>query len=157
MLIDNKHAFFQGKQRAVPGGRGVSLLEAMIAVFLTAVGIMAIMSLQPTAWKTAAKADYLGRAAMILSAELERQQAWIMNPCNAVAVGTTTNAVVYSSLLNTSMGKGDAPYSVATTVASIGANVFSVTVTVKWNNGANKVTESMVVTRQDPWRFPAGC
>ena len=156
MFIGNKHTLFLEKQKDVPSARGVSLLEAMIAVFLTAVGIIAIMSLQPTAWKTAAKSDYLGRAAMILSAELERQQARIMNPCNSVAEETTTDDAVRPSAQGTSL-QGDAVYSVTTTIAKIGANVFSVTVTVKWNNGDNKITESMVVTRQDPWRFPEGC
>lgn len=156
MLMNNKHAFFQGKQKAIPGSRGVSLLEAMIAVFLTAIGILAIMSLQPTAWTAAAKSDYLGRAAMILSAELERQQTWIMNPCNSVAVGTTTDTAVRSSAQAASL-EGDAVYSVTTTIAAdpAFANVFTVTVTVNWNNGASTLTESTVVARQQLWQF--GC
>ena len=157
MLIDSKQAFFQRKERVVQDARGVSLLEAMIAVFLTAVGIMAIMSLQPTAWKTSARADYLGRAAMILSAELERRQALIMNPCNGVVVGTTADVVVYSSLQNADMGEGDGTYWVTTTIASIGANIFSVTVKVEWDNKSQQVTERMDVIRQELWRFPAGC
>lgn len=155
MFIDNKCQFFRGRKKAVLNGRGISLLETMIAVFLTTVGIMAIMSMQPNAWKAAAKADYLGRAAMILSAELERQQAWIMNPCNTVTAASTT-ATVRSSGQDESP-EGDAVYLVTTTIASIGANIFAVTVTVRWNNGTSQITERTNVIRQELWRFPEGC
>lgn len=155
MFIENGYQFFQGRKKAVLNGRGISLLEAMIAVFLTTVGIMAVMSMQPNAWKAAAKADYLGRAAMILSAEIERQQTWIMNPCNSVNAASTT-ATVRSSGQDES-AEGDAVYLVTTTIAGIGANIFSVTVTVRWNNGASEITERTNVIRQEPWRFPEGC
>ena len=145
----------QRGQEATPGEGGFGLLEAVIAIFITTVGILAIMSLQPTAWQTAAKADHLGRAAGILSQELEGQQARIMNPCNAVTTGTSS-AEVRSSGQTSSM-EGDMVYAVTTTLAQVGSNVFTVTVTVAWNNGASILRESMVVTRQETWRFPDGC
>lgn len=136
--------------------RGVSLVEVVIAVFLTTVGIMAMMSMQPSAWRAAAKADYIGRAAEILSKELETRHAQILNPCNAVNLGTTTNTAVRASGQSTTVS-GDAVYSVTTTITNIGTNIFRVTATVNWNNNANSITESLVVTRQDFFRFPTGC
>ncbi len=157
MLMDNNHKFIRGKKETFRSCRGISLIEVVISMFLTAIGIMAIMSMQPSAWKTEARADYMGRAAMILSAELERQQAWIMNPCNSVTVNpATTTAVVRSSGMAASL-EGDAVYTVTTTVTSIGTNIFTVIVTVAWNGGANTITGSTNVIRQELWRFPEGC
>ena len=144
-------------QRSLFGKRrGVGLIEVIIAIFLTTVGIMAVMSMQPTAWQGAARADYLGRAAEILSRELETRQAQILNPCNAVTTGTTTNTAVRASG-QTADVSGDAVYSVTTTITSIGTNIFRVTATVNWNNDTSSVTESLVVMRQDFFRFPTGC
>ena len=138
--------------------RGASLLEVVIAMFLTAVGILAILSLQPSAWRTTARADYLGRASGILYKTLQDNEARIMNPCNAVALGGPTTAAVTVS--NQAGTAGDATYNVATTIAQDGTNVraFVVTVTVTWpplNNTG--ITESMTVTRQEMCRFPVGC
>lgn len=145
-----------GRRMKSSGRPGFGLVEVMIAIFLTSVGVMAVMSMQPSAWRTAAKADYMGRAAEILSSELERQEGIIMNPCNAVTVGTTTRPIVCASGQSVAQ-PGDAVYSVTTTIALTGANVFLATVTVTWNNGSNLVTESIVVSRQDFFRSPAGC
>lgn len=138
--------------------RGASLLEVVIAMFLTAVGIMAILSLQPSAWKTTARADYLGRASGILYKTLQDNEARIMNPCNAVALaGPTTAAVTVSNQAGTA---GDATYNVATTIVQDGANTraFVVTVTVTWPPlNSTGISESITVTRQEMCRFPVGC
>jgi hypothetical protein len=144
-------------QRSLFGERrGFGLIEVVIAIFLTTVGIMAVMSMQPTAWQAAARADYLGRAAEILSRELEARQAQILNPCNAVTTGTLPVATVLASGQAAAVA-GDAVYSVTTTITSIGTNIFRVTVTVNWNFNKSSVTESIVVTRQGFFRFPTGC
>lgn len=137
---------------------GASLIEVVIAMFLTTVGILAILSLQPSAWRTTARADYLGRASGILYKTLQDSEARIMNPCNAVTLGGPTTAAVTVS--NQAGIAGDVTYNVATTIAQDGANTraFVVTVTVTWpplNNTG--ITESMTVTRQEMCRFPAGC
>jgi hypothetical protein len=127
-------------------------------MFLTAVGIMAILSLQPSAWRTAARSDYLGRASGILNKTLQDNEARISNPCNAVTLGGPTETTVTVS--NQNGVAGDATYTVNTTIAQDGTNTraFVVTVTVTWppiNNTG--ITESMTVTRQEMCRFPAGC
>ena len=45
--------------RSLCNKTGEGLIEVLIAIFLTATGIMAVLSLQPQGWKTMAKADYL--------------------------------------------------------------------------------------------------
>lgn len=135
--------------------RGFTLIEAVIAVFLTIVGVLALFSLQPTAWQTASRSDYLGRAAGILHETLETQQSLIMNPCNAVAVGTTGPVAVFASGQGAAQ-PGDAPFNVTTTIATVGANVWRVSVRVAWPGHAG-ISESLVVTRQEGFRFPQGC
>jgi hypothetical protein len=125
---------------------------------LVSVGVVSALSLQPPAWKLAAKSDYLGRAAGILSEELETKQASIMNPCQVIPPSDATPRSIYVSGQGGAIA-GDATFNVQTTIAPIIANrVWRVTVTVTWpplNNTG--ITENIVVTRQDRYRFPVNC
>ena len=134
--------------------RGISLVEVVIAMFLLTVAIMAILSLQPSAWKTTSRSDLMGRAAGILYKELEANEAFIMNPCNPVST-VPTSRTVYPSGLDAA-GTGDVAYTVSTTIVSTGANVWTVAVGVSWTGHA-PITAILTVTRQDRFRFPAGC
>ncbi|MDD5475729.1 MAG: hypothetical protein PHU03_04345 [Syntrophales bacterium] len=141
--------------RHIPGNnRGLGLLEVVIAIFIATVAVMAILGLQPAAMRTSAQADYMGRAAGMLHRELQRQEAWIMNPCNAVTTGTTT-ATVRTSGQNSNQ-PGDAPFTVTTGIAALGTRVWRVTVTLGMP-GYPDISESLIVTRQESYRFPAGC
>jgi Tfp pilus assembly protein PilV len=142
---------------SICNNRGASLLEVVIAIFLTSVGILAIISLQPSAWRTTARADYLGRAAGILHKAMQDTEARIMNPCNAVTLGQTTTTVTVSNQAGIT---GDATFSVVTNIAQDGTNTraFVVTVTVTWPPmNSTGITESMTVTRQEAYRYPTGC
>lgn len=75
----------------------MGLIEVVIAIFLVSVGVLAILSMQPSAWRAVGKSDYLGRGAGILHRELERREVCIMNPCNAVATGTATSPPFWSA------------------------------------------------------------
>jgi len=134
--------------------RGIGMIEVLVAIFLTSVSIISVMSLQSSAWRSSARSDYLGRAAGILHSELETREIIIMNPLNAVATGTTANTVLVSG--QGAAVDGDASFTVTTVIASLGAgtNAWRVTVTVTWpplNNVG--ITENIVVTRQDRYRF----
>jgi hypothetical protein len=53
---------------------------------------------------------------------------------------------------------GDAQFNVTTEITNIGANIWRVTVWVSWPPlNATGISESLVVTRQEGFRFPAGC
>jgi Tfp pilus assembly protein PilV len=54
--------------------KGFGLLEVVIAVFMTAVGILPIFSLLSPAWRTVGRSDSLGRASGILYEQLMRIQ-----------------------------------------------------------------------------------
>jgi len=136
--------------------KGISMVEVLIAIFLTAVGVLALLALQPTGWRTMAKADYMGRAAGILFNTLEDTQNKILNPCYSVTVGTTTNDSVYPSGQST-LQSGDVKYNVTTTISQDGANPrsFLVTVTVTWPPiNMRGVSASMTVRRQDAFKWP---
>lgn len=138
------------------------MVEVLVAFLLTSVGIMAMLALQPTGWKTMAKADYVGRASGILYKTLEDNENLILNPCNSVTMGTTGPLSVKSSD-QASVLPGDITYQVTTTTA-LDANststqgVVDVTVNVSWPPlNSTGISETMVVARQEMFRYPTGC
>jgi Tfp pilus assembly protein PilV len=130
--------------------KGITLIEVLITLFLTAVGIMALLSMQPISWQTAGRSDFMGRAAGILQSELERNEIRIMNPANTVSTGTTTQTVYPSR--KTTAQRGDVSYTVTTTLASLGTNAWRVDVRVTWPGNTRGVAESLTVTRQETYR-----
>jgi Tfp pilus assembly protein PilV len=133
--------------------RGVGLIEVIIAMFLTAMGVLAVFSLQAPAWKTAARADYLGRATEIMQRQLESIETIVMNPCNAVATGTTQETIITSGL--GAAVRGDATYNVSTSIISVGTNIWRVSVTVTWPINPTGVTGHVIVSKQEFFR--SGC
>ena len=135
------------------GDRGYTLIEVLVALFLVLIGVLSLVSIQPQAWRLAGKSDAVGRAGEILNAELDRNEAFIMNSCNVVALGTT-NKTVYGTT-NATHGAGDYGYSVRTTIANAGVEVYQVTVVVTNPSVPNGIQDSIVVTRQ--LYFKQGC
>jgi Tfp pilus assembly protein PilV len=133
--------------------RGFTLVEVLIAIFITVVAVLGILALISPAWRTAARSDYLGRASGILYETLMTQEATILNPCNAVPAGGTTT--VFASGQSTAQ-PGDAQFTVTTEITLIATNAWRVSVLVVWP-GHSGISDSLVVTRQEGFRFPAGC
>jgi Tfp pilus assembly protein PilV len=133
--------------------RGITIVEVLITLFLTAVGIMALLSMQPTSWNAAGRSDFMGRAAGILQSELERNELWIMNPANAVSTGALPVRNVYASSQSTQQA-GDVPFTVNTTVLPLGAttNAWTVTIQVTWPGNTRGVQETAIVSRQEYFR-----
>jgi len=144
--------------------KGIGLVEVIIAVFLTTVGLLALLTLQPTARSTTLHSVFVGRAAGILHKTMEDYESWVINPCNSVTLGDQEGegSVVYASGGDERV-LGDISYMVRTNIAQDGGNVsgFVVTVTVEWESaalvGARRISESVTVARQEFARFPAGC
>ncbi len=138
------------------------MVEVLIAFIITSIGIMALLSLQPTGWKTMAHADYVGRASGILYKTLEQQENLILNPCNLITMGTSAANVVESND-NDAAILGDINYTVKTTLA-LDANstttqaAVDVTVNVSWPPlNPTGISETMIVARQELYRYPTGC
>jgi hypothetical protein len=98
------------------------------------------------------KSDFLGRASGILYNELERNEALIMNPSHIVTEGTTGPTAVRVSGQEAAVA-GDITFQVTTTIDSLEANTWRVTVTVTWPLNPTGITENIVVTRQERFRF----
>ena len=141
---------------SILNNRGTTLIESVIAILLVSIGLIGLMSMQPSAWRASARADYLGRAAMTLGRELTSQELSIMSRCdpNTISVGTVTQ-VVNASGQGTAQS-GDVSFTVQTTTAKIGTNAWQVTVRVSWPPlNATGIAESIVVTPQEGFR--SGC
>ena len=124
------------------------MLEVVIALFLTTVAVVSISSMLPLSWKTAGKADYLGRAAGILQMELELREAQIMSN-NIPALGTTTRNIQVSDPFTVSAGiSGDATMSITTTISRRASNSWMVTVNVTWPGNPQGLTNSIIATPQ---------
>ena len=124
------------------------MVEVVIALMVLTVGILAIISLQPSAWRLAGKSDYVGRAAGILQRQLQLTEAQILNPNNAIPADSTTT--VYASGQETPQA-GDAAFTVQTTTvaaADIGPDAFRVAVRVTWTGTPTGIAETILVTRQ---------
>jgi Tfp pilus assembly protein PilV len=138
----------------------MTLIEVLIALFLTAFGVMGLISIQPPAWNLSAKSDYLGRAGGILQTELQTNEALIINPCNPNPCSASNPLYSVKNVYVSGMGgarDGDVPYTVQTTFTDNGNNTWIVVVTVTWPGNNTGISESLVVTRQENFRFPLGC
>jgi len=133
--------------------RGFSLVEAVIAMFITAVAVMSIFSLMSPAWRNTTRSDFMGRAANVLHDQLQQEEVRIMNPCNAVVVGTTGPITIYTGGGTGPQSSGDMPFNVTTTITAVATDVWRVTIRVAWQNHPG-ISESLVVTRQDAYKAP---
>jgi Tfp pilus assembly protein PilV len=133
---------------------GITLIESMVAIMLVSVGLVGLLSMQPSAWRTSARTDNLGRAAMMLSKELTTRELRIMNSdpvLRPVALGTD-DRTVYTSDQGAAQS-GDIGFRIQTTTVSVGTNVWRVTVTVSWPPlNVTGIRESIIVTPQQAFR-----
>ncbi len=130
--------------------RGISIVEVITAILIASIGLVALLAAQPQSWNLAGRSDNLGRAACILQSELSRNQAIIMNPLLSVPASSTKT--VFASGQNQKQ-PGDASYTVATDIESIGTGVWRVRVSVSWAANVTGIRDTLVVTRQENFRF----
>jgi Tfp pilus assembly protein PilV len=127
--------------------KGITLVESLIAMFLTGVAIVSLMPMQDMSLRTVSRADQMGRAAGIMQTVLEEREAFIMRASNAITTGTTTTTVRTTDVSNV---EGDNSYTVTTTISQNGASTISwlVNVRIVWPGNANGLRSSLIVTRQ---------
>lgn len=78
--------------------KGLSMIECIVALFLTTATLISLMIMHPLAWQSAGKSDYLGRAEGILQRELEANELSIMRSTSTVppTIGTNTTCADYN-------------------------------------------------------------
>jgi prepilin-type N-terminal cleavage/methylation domain-containing protein len=135
--------------------RGMSLVEVLIALVVLNVGVLGLLSIQPSGWRLSGKSDFLGRAAGILHKELQVNEMQIMNPNNAnpcVMVNPlVSNRSVWASG-QTAAQPGDASFNVVTSIADQLNGTWLVTVTVTPPASSVGISDSLLVTRQEHFR-----
>src|SRR4030043_28115 len=99
--------------------KGIGLIEVLISLFLISVGILALLSLQPSAWKLTSRSDHLSRAGGLLHKEMETTEIVLMNPnypnpCAATHPLVPTTNVFISEQSTTQ--PGDLPFTMQTTI-----------------------------------------
>lgn len=142
--------------------KGISLIEVLVAVFLLSIGLLGLLTLQPTAWRASNRSDHTGRAAMILQQELETNRAWILNQTNANPTALQnprkTTQTVYASGQATPQPNGDVPYTVTTTTTDLAPsgmpNSWRVLVQVTWPGNNTGISDSVIVGRQLSFMWP---
>lgn len=133
------------------------MMEVLVSVSLVSVGVLALLTILPSAWRLSGTSDSIGRAAGILQGELEANEILIMNGNNNVPPADPTDPtnppatkIVYGS--RNPLGQaGDVPYTVRTErtqPVALGGG-WLVRVQVTWPSNATGIQESLVVTRQN--------
>lgn len=131
--------------------KGITLVESLIAVFLTAIAIIALMPMQDMSLRTGAKADYMGRASYIMQSELEAREYFIMNQNNAITLaqavpfvqGFTVDGVLTAVAAQRF-------FTVNTFISPVAGstNAWIVHVNVTWPGGpTNGIRSSIIATR----------
>jgi len=128
--------------------KGMTMIEVCIALFLLGVGILALISLQPAAWRLSGKSDFLGRASGILVAQIQNTEAKIVNPNNNTPLSDTDPIPVFASG-QTQAQHGDVEFQVKRTITAIpSTNLYRVNVVVTWPGNTTGIRESMIVAPQ---------
>ena len=115
--------------------KGLSLIESLVAVMLTSVAIIGLLTMQPLGLRSAGKADSLAHATEIMQRELESIEGDIMR-------GT-----IPANKVNNSQTLGKETFTVNTTIINQTDRCL-VRVRVTGQGHTKPVTSSIIVTRQ---------
>ncbi len=125
--------------------KGLSLVEAMIALFVTTVAIAALSAVQPLALHTSTSSDFVGRAVAIAQAEAAYCEALIMTNGAALPNPNNCNKTFPYTVPNTAI---NFTVTTVTTAPGAGQNYWLVSVTVTWPGTVTGITHNRVVTQQ---------
>lgn len=119
--------------------KGITMVESLVAVMLTAIAVVGLMTMQPMAWQSAGKADSMTRATEIMNRELEAVEYRIMSGAFSALSDLEKNA---SEMV------GHETFIVKTSVTEPTTNNWLVRVGVTWTGNTIGVKSSLIVTRQ---------
>jgi Tfp pilus assembly protein PilV len=134
--------------------KGITLIEVVVAMLLLVVGVLGLLSLMPSAWRSSGRSDLLGRATGILQEQLQAAEIQIMNPVLGVTTWNPVTSTVYSNGINPGL-QGDVPFSVTTssTPTPAAPNNWTVKVQVTWPGNTVGISESVIVSKQEYFRY----
>jgi len=131
--------------------KGITLVESLIAVFLTAIAIVSLMPMQDISMRTGARADYLGRASYIMQSELETREYFIMNQNNTIVLAQTVPFVqgfTVDGVLTAVAAQRFFTVNTFVTPVAGATNAWIVNVNVTWTGGpTNGIRSSVIATR----------
>ena len=137
--------------------KGITLIEVLVSLFLLAIAVLGLISMQPAAWRLSGTADYLGRAAHALQKELQTHEARIMNP--NVTIPVDPNTKIWSDKYDIKASgqdtakTGDAVFNVETTITDLdGDRSYRLVVRVSWPANPGGISESLLVTKTESYR-----
>lgn len=123
------------------------MVECIIALVLTTVAVVSILSAQSLAWRGAGKSDYMGRAVGLLQRELERNEYDIMKGAPPADSQTCTDKD--SNVVACNAAGALYTINIATsTPASIPAGTRLLNVRVRWPGSRNGLSSSVIVSPQ---------
>jgi len=130
--------------------KGITVIESLIAVVLTAIAIISLMPMQSISLTVGTRADYMGRAAYLMQSELEAREYAIMNQNISITL-TPTDPFVTKYTVNGALtaSAADTFFTVRTFVntAAGATNAWIVHVQVTWPGGpASGVRSSIIAT-----------
>lgn len=129
--------------------KGLTILECILAVFLTTVTLISLISMQSLSWTSAGKSDYLGRAQGLLQAELETREIEIMTGTTAALTEVKSCRSKEGKIMT--CGATGVTFTLSTSVTDNSANVtntYLLRTGIKWPGSKNGINSSMLVTRQ---------
>jgi len=135
--------------------RGFSMIDSVMAICITLIGIAGLLSIMPIGWGLAGSSDMRTMASEILQRELENMEMLVMNPCNTIIVGTIADKTVYSSGASGAVA-GNRSFTVRRAIAQSGTG-WQIQATVIWPGTATGVGESRLVIRQPDYSDSLNC
>ena len=118
--------------------RGLTIVESLIAVMLTGVAIIGLLTMQPMGMQSAGKADSMTRATELMQRELETLESEVMRGANVTALVKT----------NATETVGNETFTVNTTITVRNNVTWLARVRVTWPGNNNGVRSSLIVSRQ---------
>lgn len=121
--------------------KGLTIVESLIAVMLTAVAIIGLLTMQPLGLQSAGKADSMSRATELMQRELESVEGSIM----CIPSLDNVTALVKDNVSET-VGNETLFINTSFSAAVNGTRIVRVRVT--WPGNTSGVSSSMIVTKQ---------
>lgn len=131
--------------------KGITLVEAIVAMFLSFVAVASILSMQSSSMNTMVRSDYLSRAAGVLQEEMENRENQVMSqtlPSPPYVRIVSLPPLPYSGA-NTPTGLYT--FNVVSTITPIAlSNRVLINVRVTWQGSfLNSITSSVTASRQN--------